>query len=359
MKKELIDFSIERLDPLGQGVSKVTDKITFIQKVLPGEKGKAIVTGKKKGVQFAQVKELTEVSELRIEPECEHWNECSGCSYLHTNYQTELANKLSSFERALSFSAFSESKVQLHNGERFNYRNRIQLHYDLDRELIGFFKGGTNKIHSIKNCIVCHPQIQEEIQNFKWIEEVPPNAPSQGHVELYLKDGEVKKTWNENYSSGGFSQVNSAMNDKALELWNSFYLECGKPEIIFDVFGGSGNLSRQFSESKVTVVDSFCDTSLLLPHQEFLKQNLYKNSNPPEKTTDFLLLDPPRSGFKEAVHWIEKLNPKFLGYQSCFSDTMLRDLKELPDSWAVHEIHLLDFFPGTHHFESIIFLKNT
>lgn len=38
-KKSLIPFKIETLDPLGQGVSKIADQITFIAKTLPGEEG--------------------------------------------------------------------------------------------------------------------------------------------------------------------------------------------------------------------------------------------------------------------------------------------------------------------------------
>ncbi len=56
-----IDFQIEHIDPLGQGVSKgatADDKITFIKKTLPGESGTAEVFSEKKGVRFARLLEL-------------------------------------------------------------------------------------------------------------------------------------------------------------------------------------------------------------------------------------------------------------------------------------------------------------
>lgn len=364
MKKELISFEIERLDPLGQGVSKINDKISFIPKTLPGEKGSAQLTGKKKGVHFAQAKEITNPSPERVEPECPHYAECSGCAYLHTSYALELQNKRESFERQISFSSFKESELECHAAPtRFGYRNRIQLHYDLKRKSLGYFRGKSQSIHKVNECLLPSKELKTALENLyendSWLEQVAPHAPVQGHVELYDKDGSISTAWNQSYSSGGFSQVNEAMNSKALSLWQSFYEQSGKPKQVLDVFGGSGNLTRAFNESQVTIIDSYCDESLLSKHQRFLKADLYKNPEIPEGPTDLLIFDPPRSGFKEACEWIEKINPKFIGYQSCFSDTMIRDLKNIGDHWKVSSIHLLDFFPGTHHYEAIIFLENT
>ena len=54
----IVPFHIESVDSLGQGVSKITDKITFIPKTLPGEKGAARVLAEKSKIAFAQCEEL-------------------------------------------------------------------------------------------------------------------------------------------------------------------------------------------------------------------------------------------------------------------------------------------------------------
>lgn len=362
MKKEEFTFEIERLDPLGQGVSKINDNISFISKTLPGEKGSAILTGKKKGIQFGQLSELSQSSPDRIEPECSHYKDCSGCSYLHTSYELELENKKESLERQVSFSPFSGTEIQCHAApSRFGYRNRIQLHYDVKRKALGFFRGKSQTIHSVNKCLLPSEKLGEKLaslyQDNLWLSQVPPHAPPQGHVELYEKEGSVSIAWNQVYSSGGFSQVNKDMNNLALSLWDDFYNSIDAPNVVFDVFGGSGNLTKSFKNSKVTVIDSFCDEKLLGDHQSFSKSNLYKNPMTPEGPADLLLFDPPRSGFKEATEWIENIKPRYVGYQSCFADTMIRDLKKLSPDWKAKAIHLLDFFPGTHHYEAIIFLE--
>jgi len=364
MKENTIKFKVERLDPLAQGVSKIDDRITFIPKTLPGEEGEAQITGKKKGVHFARLLNLSKSSSERVESACPHFTECSGCDYLHTTYEVELANKKQSFERLLSYSPFKNLPIECHGApKRLGYRNRIQLHYDLKLKRLGFFKGRSNQIFEVPTCLVPLESIQNKLtslyENQSWLELVPPNAPFKGHLEVYETLDGVQLVWNMPYASGGFSQVNKAMNDLALDLWNEFYLESASVRTVFDVFGGSGNLSNKFENSKVTIFDNYCDESKLKSFQSFSKRDLFKDSTPPEEKADLLLFDPPRSGFKESITWIEACRPSYIGYQSCFPDTMIRDLKNLPNQYEATKIHLLDFFPSTRHYEAIIFLKNT
>ncbi|MBK26495.1 MAG: hypothetical protein CME70_21020 [Halobacteriovorax sp.] len=364
MKENAIKFKVERLDPLAQGVSKIDDRITFIPKTLPGEEGEAQITGKKKGVHFAQLLNLSKSSPDRIESACPHFSECSGCDYLHTSYEIELENKKQSFERLLSYGPFKNLPIECHGApNRLGYRNRIQLHYDLKLKRLGFFKGRSNQIFEVPSCLAPLESIQNKLsslyENQSWLSLLPPSAPAKGHLEIYESIDGVQLAWNMPYASGGFSQVNKIMNEQALKLWNEFYLNAGAPKIVFDVFGGSGNLSKNFESSKVTIFDNYSDESKLESFQSFSKKDLFKDPSPPEEKVDLLLFDPPRSGFKESLDWIEACDPDYIGYQSCFPDTMIRDFKNLPKQYETIKIHLLDFFPSTRHFEAIIFLKNT
>ena len=73
-----IEFEIDNIDPLGQGVSKMGGNITFVAGTLPGETGTALVYRRAKGVQFARLQSLDKVSDKRIEPECPHFDRCPG-----------------------------------------------------------------------------------------------------------------------------------------------------------------------------------------------------------------------------------------------------------------------------------------
>ena len=133
-------FEIEHIDPLGQGVSK-KNKITFIEKTLPGEKGQVTIFKETKGVSFGFIKsedDLKVKSKDRIQPECPHYWECPGCQYLHTPYKSEVSFKKKSLERhllPLTKNLPIRPEVSLHSAiRRFQYRNRVQLHYDLTKK---------------------------------------------------------------------------------------------------------------------------------------------------------------------------------------------------------------------------------
>ncbi|MEK6624793.1 MAG: hypothetical protein AABY86_07485, partial [Bdellovibrionota bacterium] len=90
---EKIPFKIVHMDGLGQGVSKILDKPTFVSKTLPDEQGLAVLTGQRKKVAFAHLaspSDLDTPSPSRIHPACPHFDQCPGCHYLHTTYPMEL-----------------------------------------------------------------------------------------------------------------------------------------------------------------------------------------------------------------------------------------------------------------------------
>ncbi len=58
-----VEFEIDHIDPLGQGVSKQGETITFVAGTLPGESGTATVYKRAKGVQFARLDSLHKTAE--------------------------------------------------------------------------------------------------------------------------------------------------------------------------------------------------------------------------------------------------------------------------------------------------------
>src|SRR5690606_2859292 len=145
-----IEFHIEHLDPMGQGVYKNDKDVYFIPKTLTGEKGRALILNSSKGVNFARLKELKARSPKRIIPQCPHYDTCSGCHYLHTTYEEEKEYKKLSYQKVFQF--YMDESTPFHSiwsEDRLHYRNRIQLHYDLAAKKMGFFLGKSKKILEI------------------------------------------------------------------------------------------------------------------------------------------------------------------------------------------------------------------
>jgi 23S rRNA (uracil1939-C5)-methyltransferase len=361
-QKRFINFEITSMDSLGQGVSKLSDKVTFIPKTTVGDKGEAEVMSEKKGVVFARLKNLSQSSDLRIKPDCIHFDTCPSCHYQHVPYSQELEFKKENFKKLFRKLPLPEVEV-IGAPERFFYRNRIQLHYSLKTKLIGMRDPQTFNITQIPNCIIGEAEVLKEIrrlyENNNWLKEAPA-APMDGHVEIYWINGELKVSWNKSYAEGGFTQVYSRMNEKLKEVMLDTWKLPVQTDLL-DLFGGNGNLSNGLNYSSRLCVDLYKK----VPDGNFLNQDLYdeaalknvmKEISKRKLEIKHLLLDPPRSGLKNLKEWIEALNPESIAYVSCDPHTMARDLMAV-EGYTFKRAFLIDFFPSTFHFESFIILE--
>lgn len=367
----LAPFEIDHIDPMGQGVSKITDEILFVRKTLPGEKGVARILKRAKGVAFGEIHELTTRSPERADPSCPHFQDCQGCHFLHTEYDEEIKSKLATFHRGLAHQLpHFKQNIKIHQAsKRLGYRTRIQLHFDHKNDVIGFVDAWKKQIIPVPQCQVAEPVIQEKLQELYLGRSWRKLVKGKGHLELSTTaEGEIHLAINRPYSAGGFRQVFPEMNDVLLEIINQtlghypdYY---GPNKVLLDLFGGDGNLSRSLTQGRSYVVDSFVPREKQQGHQEFHKIDLYSDYALPlfkqvlgERPLPVLILDPPRSGLKNLSQWVETLEPELIIYVSCHHATQLRDVTPLQESYEILEAHLLDFFPSTFHFETVLILK--
>ena len=71
-----------------------------------------------------------------------------------------------------------------------------------------------------------------------------------------------------------------------------------------------------------------------------------------------VLLDPPRGGcWSEDLEALEQITPKHILYISCNPTTLARDLSKLSLNYEVHSLDLVDLFPMTYHFETVVGLR--
>jgi 23S rRNA (uracil1939-C5)-methyltransferase len=357
-----IPFKISSMDSLGQGVSKISDKITFISKAMVGDAGEAEVLSEKKNIAFAQVKTFSELSPLRIKPVCPHFESCPSCHYLHVPYEIELKSKQQSLESLLHKIKTPEIET-IGSPQRLGYRNRVQLHYDIRTKKLGMLDNQRHNIIPIPECSVALPPIQKEIERLyqqdRWLSEAPKNS-KQGHVEIYWINDQLKISWNKPYASGGFTQVFDLMNQKLKNILTSWSALQAREDLI-DLFAGNGNLSKNLNYSNRLCVDVYSR----VPGEDFISQDLYhplalKNItaelNKRKISPANLLLDPPRSGFKDLNLWLETMKPSSVAYVSCDPHTLARDVGSLTH-YTVSRVFLIDFFPSTFHFETMLFLE--
>jgi 23S rRNA (uracil1939-C5)-methyltransferase len=357
-------YSIESLSPMAQGISKQGKAISFIAKTLPDETVKAQVYKKKKQIEFAAVEEIIEPSPKRIEPECVHFKDCAACHYLHTSYEEELAFKKQALVSYMKPFSIKEDAIDVVSSPtRFHYRNRVQLHYR--HQYLGFINPETDQVVEVPECKIIRSELQERFNALyqdktAWTK----NHQGRGHVELYLQadNNKVQESWNEAYASGGFSQVNAAINDLLCQQVKQ-QLTNIKPKLLIDCFAGMGNLSNSYADEN-ELLRKMIDVSPENNHEDFLRINLYDDDalarfiqRSKIKKADCLLVDPPRKGFPQLNDWVNKLKVKHLLYVSCDPVTLVRDLKSLERKVNIESLTLLDMFPSSYHFESFAVVK--
>ncbi len=377
---EKINFNIEHIDPLGQGVSK-KDQIAFIEKTLPGEKGSAVVYRKAKGVVFGKLinpQNLTVKSPDRIEPECSHFYECRGCQYLHTNYKTELKFKTDSLHRMFDKLLPESVEIKTHSAKnRFGYRNRVQIHYNLEKDEFGLISSHFEHLINASECLLPSGIVSNAVSNLyknnRWKDIVKNNAAKEGYIEVYLQAGETDPeiSVNKPYAEGGFTQVNDVMGkvltDLVTLLYNKYLIKISEP-IVMDIFGGNGNLSKSFETSRIKIYDRYSSIkSTNKSNKEFINIDLYKKDpvNRLRKSLnkgttlipDLIIFDPPRAGVKYIESYLNYFIAEFIFYISCDPSTLKRDTLKIIDKYDILEMHLIDLFPGTRHYETLIVFK--
>ena len=86
-KNELVTGIVERLDFPNKGLVKVDDTTFCTAKnVLPGQKVVLRIKKIRNGKGEGNLIEVVEKAPYEIEPSCEHFGICGGCSYLSLSY---------------------------------------------------------------------------------------------------------------------------------------------------------------------------------------------------------------------------------------------------------------------------------
>lgn len=357
-----LNFCINHVDSLGQGVSKDSTGVYFIPKTLPDETGEANVYKSSKGVNFCTLTNIEKPSPKRTLSPCQSFDQCAGCDFLHTDYENELSIKTNNIKFLYKKLVSDEQIEVIPAVNRFNYRNRIQLHYDKGQKKMGFIGIDKKSIVEVKSCQIVSEKIREEIirlyENQLWLQFVL-REPKTGHIEFYERGSRVQIEMNKDYGFGGFTQVNPEMNQKLLEKVTTLLNEYSpSANLTFDLFSGNGNLSKEWSKNHETfLIDNYTfpddmNNAMKLDLYTFNSHKRVQN----KKQVDTFLIDPPRSGFKTLHEWVNNFKPKSIVYVSCNPSTQKRDIEPLLNDFLIQKLILIDLFPSTHHLESIIVL---
>ena len=172
------------------------------------------------------------------------------------------------------------------------------------------------------------------------------------------------------FSPLDFTQVNSTINPQVVKLACDL-LQLQQGERVLDLFCGLGNFTLPLArcvgetgqvvgvEGSEEMVRRAAENAEIngIIHAHFYSQDLTKDFSHhswANQGFDALLIDPPRAGAEEIMHYVPKFGAKKIVYVSCNPATLARDAGVLAQhGYRLKKAGVMDMFTHTGHVESI------
>ncbi len=388
-------LTIEKLVYGGEGLSRGPEGVVLVPYTLAGETVTADVGAPQKGVRRASLVRIETPSSDRVAPPCEYFTTCGGCHYQHANYAAQLAAKRAILEETLvRFAGLAAPvPIEMVTGEPWQYRNRIQLHFENGR--MGYWSARSQSLVGIDHCPISSPQLNQcigklaaMVKNSRWPRflrtlELFTNEEA---VQLNVVETErpVAKRFFEwcaeeipsfvmgplNYagfqvSKGSFFQVNRFLIDRLVEE----VVGKEKGTAALDLYAGVGLFTLPLAgrfERVIAVESGSVAVRDLEANAGRIEQTVEAGRSSVEEflasfadPCDLVVADPPRSGLgKRVVKRLVELSPRRMVIVACDPVTLARDLAAiLAAGYTVEKFVLIDLFPHTYHIETVAKLQ--
>lgn len=392
-----LEIEITALSRGGSGIGRDAEgRVIFVPFSCPGDRLRVQIVQEHKRFADGKILEILSPSPQRVLPKCPVFQRCGGCEWQHLPYSLQWETKSSGVYHALERVGVSCENIprkEFPADQIWEYRNRIQVRGFRDK--LGFYERKSKNIIPIDRCDIARPELNAFLSDVKSDGEKRVRE-YKAELEVF-PSGVVTVSWNSSHSAQGFRQVHDDQNEK-LQNWvrdslpigasgfgaagygESSSLGEGKPlssaggAILFDLYGGSGNLSLGLRDrySHIHCVDvgggpNFSGSSNLTdaidevftfhrsPVGLWLQRNRkdFVSSSPID-----VILDPPREGMGEdigvIVETLKALPVRTILSIGCETDSWARGIHRLQKAgFHLTQVGALDFFPHTHHVESL------
>ena len=395
-----MEYLITDLNHLGQGITRIDNKITFVPKTVSGDIINLEITKSHKNYNEAKLLKIVKPSPDRIEYKCPYYNKCGGCNIANLEYTNQLKYKK---EKVINiFKKYNKIEINptiIASDEILHYRNKITLQYN---EKLGLYEEKTHNIIEIQECLLMPQKVNDIIKllskynyntslqkiviriinNQVMINIIAKDIPK-SLIEI-LKNLDVSVYHNSKYISGNKVLIETLNNYKFSILPDSFfqinkkqtinlynqiveYANPQKEDKVLDLYCGVGTIGIYLSKyckevlgieiNKSSIENANINKKLNnVENISFIEADVSKVLSMKYKA-DIIIVDPPRSGLdKNIIETLIKINPKKIVYVSCDPITLSRDINLLKNNYILKDIKLYDMFPETYHVECVTVL---
>ena len=379
-----ITLSLTSWGRLGEAMAQYQGWDVFVFGGIPGETVVAEILRIQRKYLAARVVELIQGSELRVEPPCPYYGDCTGCQWQHLDYSAQLTAKKSqvidALERVGGLSHQPVAEV-IPSPDQYGYRNHARFTVGPAGSL-GFVNRETRRFVAIDRCMLMHQGINDLLTQLQGrCSETTQLAIRAGKntgdylVQPTLKNPAVPLLTGQTHylesvgdqrfrvASPSFFQVNVEQAAQLVEVVR-IALDLRGDEVLVDAYAGVGTLAILLAphvasviaieESSAAVADAK-ENAAGLTNVEFWTGKTEEMLSRLAARPDAVVLDPPRAGCQpQALGSLLEIAPEKVAYVSCDPESLARDLKILVDGgYHLNQVQPLDMFPQTHHVECV------
>lgn len=410
------ELRIEKLVAGGLGLARDHAEVVLIPRVAVGDLV-AVEIDRSRRPARGRVLKVLEPSSDRVTPPCSFADRCGGCDWMHLDADAQRRGKLELLSEALPDSLRSHD-IEWHAATPGRGRTRARWHAKsiAARTVVGYRGLASSNVVEIDACCAVDPRLESALLDaraivaeargegdihvalgesglpvlaIEWKGELAPSTfreseerVKQGRlagVEIATEGASVPATIGDPRPSSlasdglpvraparGFAQASEVGDAVLVSLVVARAQAEGKR--VLELFAGSGNLTVALARTAahvtaIEVARAACDEARRNVAVRGLAERVKVVEADAERTElqagiEVLVLDPPRTGAKNACAKIASSKVKRVVYVSCDPPTLGRDLATLVDArFEVRTIDAIDLFPDTSHVESIVTLE--
>lgn len=222
LPQEPVEVIIESLSPEGRGVAHIDEKAVFISGALPGEKVTFIYTSQRRSHDEGKIEEVLEASPDRVEPKCQHYDICGGCSLQHLSSEAQIKYKQKSMLDSLKHigNVEPEEVFDAITGDSWGYRRKARLGvkyvFKKGRVLVGFRERHGGFLADIQSCEVLHESVGQKLEAFQDLIFQMDSRDSTPQIEVAVGDDSCEM------NVALIIRHLKELSEKDLQLWIGF-----------------------------------------------------------------------------------------------------------------------------------------
>jgi 23S rRNA (uracil1939-C5)-methyltransferase len=402
-RRRRLKLTIDSLAAGGDGVARDEEgRVTFVPQATPGDVVLVELLQDRKQFARGKIVELIEASPHRTDPPCKLFRQglCGGCQWQQVDASTQRAAKEEIVDNGLRRAierGMTRSELR-QPCEPYGWRRRARLSYwaGAGKRFIGFYPPKSKQITDVDECPQLDPKLQAGLALVR--KHLLPALRHRGEIELLLGedgrchvavhgtvapqglqalaaeasiagvrngknlhgDAAVELEGGILASADGFAQASRAGNLALCELVEAAVGELAGKEVL-ELFAGSGNFTRLLGSAKRVVAVELAPVAAALENVDWREAEVVESLDKmvaAKEHFDLVLLDPPRSGAREAMAGIAALSPDTIVYVSCDVATLSRDVEELHAlGYQAESASPVDLMPQTSHVEVVAVLR--